>query len=203
MGLAFLITSENLQILSERKVLKQAEYSALLDASSLLSTAQAEGARILREAQDIYETKLREGHVRGVEQGKREHAEKAYAEALNAARTLDGLRETMAEIVVKAVRAIVGQIDAKAMFETALRRIDALVRDEAFLVVRVAPVCRDAVTEAIEHVWPERKAQPIRIVTESGLREDQCIVETPSGMIDAGLDVQIDALRTALRQRVI
>ncbi len=30
MGLAFLITTENLQLLSERKVLKEAEYAALL-----------------------------------------------------------------------------------------------------------------------------------------------------------------------------
>ncbi|MEK7890358.1 HrpE/YscL family type III secretion apparatus protein, partial [Burkholderia contaminans] len=32
MGLAFLITSDNLQLLSERKVLKEREYAALLDA---------------------------------------------------------------------------------------------------------------------------------------------------------------------------
>lgn len=208
MGLAFLITSENLQILSERKVLKQSEYSALLDAGSLLSTAQTERQRILDEAQQGYERTLREGHAQGVEQGKREYAQQACGAALDAARTLDGLRETIAGIVVKAVRTIVGESDPRVLYETALRRIDALVREEAFLVVRVAPACREAVAAALQHVWPERMASvtpavtpPIRIVTDSRLSEEQCIVETPSGTLDVGLDAQIDALRAAIRQR--
>ncbi|HYS63147.1 MAG TPA: type III secretion system stator protein SctL [Paraburkholderia sp.] len=207
MGLAFLITSENLQILSERKVLKQSEYSALLDAGSLLSTAQTERQRILDEAQQGYERRLREGHAQGVEQGKREYAQQACGAALDAARTLDGLRETIAGIVVKAVRTIVGETDSRALYETALRRIDALVRDEVFLVVRVAPACREAVAAALQQVWPERMASgtsaasPIRIVTDSRLNEEQCIVETPSGTLDVGLDAQIDALRAAIRQR--
>jgi type III secretion protein L len=207
MGLAFLITSENLQILSERKVLKQSEYSALLDAGSLLSTAQAERQRILDEAQRGYERRLREGHAQGVQQGKREYAQQACGAALDAARTLDGLRDTIAGIVVKAVRTIVDESDPRALYETALRRIDALVRDEAFLVVRVAPACRDAVAAALQQVWPQRvasgagAASPIRIVTDSRLNEEQCIVETPSGTLDVGLDAQIDALRAAIRQR--
>jgi type III secretion protein L len=50
MGLAFLITSDNLQILSERKVLKEAEYSALLEASSVIDAARTEAARMARQA---------------------------------------------------------------------------------------------------------------------------------------------------------
>jgi type III secretion protein L len=209
MGLAFLITSENLQILSERKVLKQSEYSALLDAGSLLATAQTERQRILDEAQQGYERRLREGHAEGVEQGRREYAQQACGAALDAARTLDGLRDTIAGIVVKAVRAIVDESDPRTLYETALRRIDALVRDEAFLVVRVAPACRDAVAAALQQAWPQRMgtgagagaASPVRIVTDSRLSEEQCIVETPSGTLDVGLDAQIDALRAAIRQR--
>ena len=50
MGLAFLITSDNLRLLSERKVLKEAEYAALLDAASVIETAQQEAARIVERA---------------------------------------------------------------------------------------------------------------------------------------------------------
>ena len=38
MGLAYLITSDRLQLLCERKVLKEAEYSALLDSARLIET---------------------------------------------------------------------------------------------------------------------------------------------------------------------
>ena len=46
MGLAFLISTDHLQLLSERKVFKEAEYAALLDAAAVLDAARAEEVRI-------------------------------------------------------------------------------------------------------------------------------------------------------------
>jgi type III secretion protein L len=204
MGLAFLITTENLQLMSERKVLKQHEYSALLDADSLVASAQAERARILEDAERVFEEKRAEGHALGFDEGRREYAQKTCGAALDAARTLDALRETMAKIVVKAVRQIIGPADPRALFEQSLRRIDALVRDEPLLVMRVPPAQREAAADALARAWPERAAtQRVRIVPDDALRADQCVIETPSGSIDAGLDAQLDALMAAIRQRAL
>ena len=56
MGLAFLITTENLQLLSERKVLKENEYAALLDASvgiiALRDAMRAHDEEIVHEIAD-------------------------------------------------------------------------------------------------------------------------------------------------------
>ncbi|MEQ5842614.1 hypothetical protein BWP39_22695 [Paraburkholderia acidicola] len=202
MGLAFLITSENLQILSERKVLRQHEYSALLDAGSLVSTAQAERARILEDAEKVFEQKRSEGHALGLEEGRQEYAQKACGAALDAARTLDALRETMAKIVVKAVRQMIGPVDPRTVLEQSLRRIDALVREEPMLVLRVPPEQREAADAALARAWPERAAShAVRVVPDDTLQADQCVIETASGSIDAGLDAQLDALAAAIRQR--
>lgn len=202
MGLAFLITSENLQILSERKVLKQHEYSALLEAGALVTTAQNERARILEEAERVFEAKREEGLALGLEEGRREYAQKACGAALDAARTLDALRETMARIVVKAVRQMVGPVDPRTLLEQSLRRVEALVREESMLVMRVPPAQRDAAAAALAQAWPERMmSHKVRVVPDDTLRDDQCVIETPSGSIDAGFDAQIEALTAAIRQR--
>jgi len=201
MGLAFLIKGESLQLLSERKVLKGHEYSALLDANDILRVAREEREKMLQDAEQYYQQRLREGFEEGLKRGERDYATRTCSSALDAAQTLESMRTMMAEMVVKAVRTMVGQFDMSALFTMALKRIEGLVRDEPFLVVRVAPNCVEMMKEAIASAWSSREtSRPVRVVGDSALAADACVVETPSGTIDASLDVQIDALRDAIRR---
>jgi type III secretion protein L len=212
MGLAFLITGENLQMLSERRVLKEHEYSALLDANSIVTTAKKEAERIVADAEARKEQMQRQGYDEGFARGEREGAERAYAATLDTAHALALSRRKMADMVVRGLRELVGEFERERIFELALKRIDAYVRDEAFLVVRVAPdsvdVMKQAVTnrrEAMEQEAQDEaaatRAQAIRVVSDASLGIDDCIVETPAGSIDARLSTQIDAIRSAIEAR--
>ena len=212
MGLAFLITSENLQMLSERRVLKEHEYAALLDANSIVLTAKKEAERIVADAQRHKDETLRRGYDEGFARGEREGAERAAAAALDTAHALALSREKMADMVVRGLRALVGEFERERIFEVALRRIDAFVRDEAFLVVRVAPDSVDAMKQAVAHhreamageahaAAAAVRAQAVRVVADTSLGSGDCIVETPAGSIDARLSTQIDAIRSAIEAR--
>lgn len=202
MGLAFLITSENLQILSERKVLKENEYAALLEANTIIATAQKERERILQEAQRQYEQKELLGYRDGVARGQLEYARKAFASALDSASQLRALRQTMADMVVRAVTELADELEPRHLFAAALRRIEALVRDEAFVVLRVAPSQEGALREALAKVWQrDLNAQPVKVVADPSLADTACVAQTPSGEIDASLEIQITALRQAILQR--
>jgi type III secretion protein L len=214
MGLAFLITGENLQMLSERRVLKEHEYSALLDANSIVTTAKKEAERIVADAERRKEEMLRQGYAEGFERGEREGAARAYAAALDTAHALALSRRKMADMVVRGLRELVGEFERERIFELALKRIDAFVRDEAFLVVRVAPDSVDVMKQAIanrrqameneSHAHADAaalRAQAIRVVADASLGNDDCVVETPAGSIDARLSTQIDAIRTAMEAR--
>ena len=212
MGLAFLITGENLQMLSERRVLKEHEYSARLDANSIVTTAKKEAERIVADAEQRQEQMLRQGYDEGFERGEREGAARAFAAALDTAHALALSRRKMADMVVRGLRELVGEFERERIFELALKRIDAYVRDEAFLVVRVAPdsvdVMKQAVANRREAMAGEAhddaaalRAQAIRVVADASLGNDDCVVETPAGSIDARLSTQIDAIRTAIDAR--
>jgi type III secretion protein L len=212
MGLAFLITSENLQMLSERRVLKEHEYCALLDANSIVLTAKKEAERIVADAERRKDEMLRQGYDEGFARGVREGAERAAAAALDTAHALALSREKMADMVVRGLRALVGEFDTARIFEVALTRIDAFVSEEAFLVVRVAPDSVDAMKQAVtrhrEAMAGEAhaadaavRAQAVRVVADASLGSGDCIVETPAGSIDARLSTQIDAIRSAIETR--
>jgi type III secretion protein L len=200
MGLAFLITSDNLQLLSERKVLKEREYAALLDASAVIATAREEAQRIVEAAQREFDARRDAGYEEGLRRAQQEHAAQAYSQALAAAKTMESMKDAMAEIVVKAVRAIVGETNTQRLYEAALARILPLVRDEPFLIVHVAPGRRDEMDAALAGAAMQQLRSRIRVVEDAQIAAQACTVETPSGRIDASLDLQIDALRQAIRR---
>lgn len=214
MGLAFLITGENLQMLSERRVLKEHEYSALLDANSIVNTAKKEAERIVADAQARKEQVLRQGYDEGFARGEREGAERAFSATLDTAHALALSRRKMADMVVRGLRELVGEFTRERIFELALKRIDAFVHDEAFLVVRVAPDSVEAMKQAVAnhreamaneaHAHADAaamRAQAVRVVADASLDNRDCIVETPAGSIDARLSTQIDAIRSAIGAR--
>ena len=201
MGLAFLITTENLQLLSERKVLKEAEYAALLDASQVVATAQAEARRIAQQAQASAAESERRGHEEGLQRAQSEYAQRLVGDAMASQRQLHALRETMAGIVVKAVGQFLSDADPAEQFEAALLRVDSLIRHEPFVTVRVAPSQEDTLREVLAHMLEEsRWGMDVAVQPDPSLAEGACIVHTASGTLEIGIDAQLEAFRRALMQ---
>ncbi|WP_457446100.1 type III secretion system stator protein SctL [Roseateles sp. P5_E4] len=201
MGLAFLITTDNLQLLSERKVLKEAEYAALLDASAVVEAARQEARRIEQQARQQAEDSRRQGHEQGLEAARAEYAQQLVGEALAAQRQLQALRAAMAQIVAQAVRQFLGEADPAALLETALRRVDTLVRHEPFVMLRVAPAQEEHVRTALRQLGGELPwAQALAVVADPALPAQACVLQTPSGTLQIGVDAQLDAFRAAVER---
>jgi type III secretion protein L len=203
MGLAFLITSENLQLLSERKVLKEAEYAALLDASALVDTARQEARRIVAQAQQQADDSRRQGYEEGLRNAKAEYAQRLAADTLASQRQLHALRAAMAQIVVKAVGQFVGEADPAALYEAALLRVDSLVRHEPFITMRVAPSQEAALRQALARLGSGAHAQGglnATVVPDPALPEGECVVQTASGSLEIGIGAQLEAFRRALER---
>lgn len=201
MGLAFLITSEHLLMLSERKVLKEAEYAALLDAASVVEVAGEEARRILGRAVDEADVARRRGYDEGLERARVEQARRMVSDALAAEQQLRAVRGAMARIVARAVEQFVAQADPAELLGAALQRVDTLIREEPFVTVRVAPRQEANLRRALERLgddagWIAR----LSIVPDSTLGDDACVLLTPSGSLAIGLDAQIEAFRAAVER---
>ncbi|HYE39593.1 MAG TPA: type III secretion system stator protein SctL [Ramlibacter sp.] len=201
MGLAFLITSEKLQLLSERKVLKEAEYAALLDASGVVAAARQEARRIVQQATRQAEDARRKGYEEGVQQARAEYAQRLVSDSLASERQLRALRTSMAGIVVKAVGQFIAEADTARLFETALLRVDTLIRAEPFVTVRVAPAQESALRHALDKLRAESNwTMSVAVQPDPALSYGACSVQTASGTIEIGLDAQLEAFRRAVER---
>ncbi|HWP19162.1 MAG TPA: type III secretion system stator protein SctL [Burkholderiaceae bacterium] len=201
MGLAFLITTENLQLLSERKVLKEAEYAALLDASAVVAAARQEARRIVQQAARQAEDSKRKGYEEGLRQARAEYAQRLVSDSLASERQLRALRSSMAQIVVKAVGQFLAEADPARLFETALARVDALIRAEPFVTVRVSPAQEAAVRQALERLRAEANwSMSLAVQADPALGPGRCEVHTASGTIEIGVDAQLEAFQRAVER---
>lgn len=201
MGLAFLITTDNLQLLSERKVLKENEYAALLDASAVLDTARREAARIAQQAEDGAEASRRKGYEQGLAQARAEYARQLVSESMAVERQLHALRTSMAQIVVKAVGQFLAEADPAALFRSALVRVEALLRTESFLTVRVAPAQEADMRETLHRLRSDAAwTMAVTLTPDPDLPAGACVVQTSTGVLEIGVDAQLEAFRRAVEQ---
>lgn len=178
MGLAFLITTESLRLLSERKVLKESEYTSMLDAAGLLEAARQEGERITRQAARQAEDSRRRGYREGFAAGRAEHAQRLLTDAAALQQQLAALRTAMAQIVVKGVAQFVGETEPGLL------------------------IGREALVRAAVARWHGSGAVPpgVAIQADPALQGDDCIVQSPSGTLEIGLAAQLEAFRRAIEQ---
>ena len=199
MGLAFLISTDSLQLLSERKVFKEAEYAALLDAAAVLEAARDEAARVSEQAARDAAHALEQGRAEGLQRAQAEYAQHLAADALATQRQLQALREAMAQIVVRAVGQFMAEVDPARLLESALRRVDALLRAEPFVALRVAPPQADALRRALAALGEDAGwALGAAVSADPALADGRCVVSTASGTLEIGMDAQLEAFRKAV-----
>jgi type III secretion protein L len=201
MGLAFLITTENLQLLSERKVLKENEYAALLDASAVVETARREARRIVQQSTQDAEASRKQGYEEGLLRAKAEYATQLVTDTMAAERQLHALRASMAQIVVKALGQFIADADPAALLEAALLRVDTLIRHEPFITVRVAPAQEASLREVLARLRAEANwTMTVSLVADAALPAGACVVQTASGVLEIGVDAQLEAFRRAVER---
>lgn len=200
MGLAFLIIGDKLQLLSERKVLKEHEYAALLDAGGLVQAARGEADDIVAAARAQARQSLQKGYDEGWEAARLAHAQRTVAAALQAQSQLRGLRETMARLVVKGIEQIASGLPADSLMEMALERVDAMLRHESFILLRVAPAQEHDVRQALARLGARVNwAGLAQVQVDEELNDGDCVVQTASGSLDIGLDAQLATIERALQ----
>ena len=168
-------------------------------ADAMLAEARARAGDLLAHAQARFD----EAQRRGREQGLRDAAAQWTAQALDAAEaTRRGLvrqSDRLSAIVSLAIERVIEQEDRAALFRRSLRTITKLLRDAPMLTLRVPEGDRDSAQRAVDSVTAEMSTTlPIEIVADAAMPVGACRFESDRGVIDAGLDTQLAAIRRAV-----
>lgn len=199
MGLVVLIDEERLRLLGERRVIKAAEYALLLDAQAALNGAREEARRMAGEAKSVIEEHCRMGYEQGLEHGRNAWAQRLCEAALESHATLQQLKSTVADVVVRAVREIVQTVDPEELWAATFARIEPMVRDQVTIKVCVAPQEAEAAYNAMLATWGHLHPA-LRLEPDANVGQGACVIETPGGTVEAGLQSQLELLRNVLSQ---
>ena len=168
-------------------------HQCIVAAEDALAEAEAEG----RRAVDAAATRGREA---GEAEGRRAAAA-LMAETVAAAHGyLQDVQGRLADIVLGAVRRVLGEFDDE---ELVLRLVRQLVREaegESRVRLRVSPSRLAAVRDGARALQAEFGVELIDVLADVDVEADGCRVETPRGFVNTGIGAQLDALRAALER---
>lgn len=183
---------------SSSRVVRSDDYLVWHDAQTVLDQARADAEAVRESAKDEYERERARGYRDGLESARIEAAEKMIE---NVGRTIDyfeKVEDRMTQLVMQAMRKIVGGFDDSSRVITVVRGALSAVRNQKQVIVRVPPDREGMLKLAVNDLLA---AYPgigyLDLVPDARLSGDACILETEIGVVEGSLDAQIDALGRA------
>jgi type III secretion protein L len=199
MALAILIDREDLRVTSDRKIIKASEYLTLADAQCVLARADREAEAVLAAAKSCYEEQRIKGYEDGLARAQRAMAAEIAAIAAHRARLLQSLQTTLVDAVMGGLARILHDVDQQWFFEQALRQVASFIRSEKSLTLRVCPAQEGAARAAVDAMMRGSDTPAFVLVSvDESLALGACVLESESGVVDASLETQLEAIRRSL-----
>ena len=161
----------------------------------------AEGSQVLAEAAEqsrrAYAAAVERGRQAGEAQG-REASAALMAEAAAGARDFWRRSERrLADIVIEAVRRIIGEFDDAEAVAGVVRQLLEQAADEGRIRVRVAPGQIGTIRGQVRAL-PGGGSDAVEIIADAGVAAGACRMETEIGFVETSVEAQLEALRAAV-----
>ncbi len=155
-----------------------------------------------KEVDQAFEEAKKQGYATGRQAAVEEWQSRTIEMLSNARHIQSRMRWRLSELVARAVEHIVHTTDRRALFERAMTTLEHISDGASLLHVSVHPDEVDAAQKAFDGFSKEWSARgqliKVMVRAEAGLAPGSCVCESEFGMIDASLDVQLKAMRSAL-----
>ncbi|MDR3096676.1 MAG: type III secretion system stator protein SctL [Paraburkholderia sp.] len=175
---------------------------ARAEAAGLVDEARNEAARIAQDARRDYAEASEQGYRDGCERALADWMERLAQAADAQSRMQASMRERLANIVASAVEQIVRVESHEALFERALATVDRIVDGATYLRVAVSPGDYEDAKATFDRLaarWRDLGQMiPLSVVADKQLEPGSCVCETDFGTVDASLDMQLRAMRSAV-----
>lgn len=190
------VDTDNLNLVPGQKILKSADYMHFLESEHLIQAAQAKAARIIRDAELVYEKEKKRGYEDGQLVAKQTCAEVILDTVAQCNRYYLSSEVKLAEAVLACVSKILQGFDDVDVTLAVVKEALQLVSNQKQVILRVNPEQLIQIKERVSEVlsgFPE--VGYVDVVADGRLKNGGCILETEVGIIDASIDVQLQVLK--------
>lgn len=170
-----------------------------IDDRNLISRAQ-------EEADQIKESAAKEGYKAGLEEARNDILDlrESITDFISAKKEVfEYIAPDILEISVEIARKIIKkelEQDPQAIITMILEVMENLSKDETKITIRVNPMQADLVREELPKALSAKGTEArITVTADDSVETGGCVFLTSNGIIDAGLDTQLEILKEALK----
>jgi type III secretion protein L len=185
------------------RVLQAADYALLLEGEAVLAKAEAEAEETARQARIAYEEERARGYDDGLMEGKMEMAERMIDTVVSGVDYLEGLDATIVDLVMNAMHKVIDGFDDRERVMGLVRKALGYARSQRRVLLRVCPEDAEIVQAEMSTLLRDFPGIGVLdVVTDPRMKKGDCVLESELGLIDAGLDVQMAAIRKAFQTQL-
>jgi len=197
-----LLKKKTFAVETDDPVVAPEDAAALVRAEEIVAAAEAEAACLLERARADAETEKKRGYEDGLEEGRGEILSQKLALVDESLRYMSSVEGRVTDVVLNALSKCVSEIgDRELVVQIVKKSMQAVVRTQQQLTVRTAaemvPVVRERLGAILADYPSVAKAD---VVADERLTGAACIVETESGMVEASVEGQLEAIRQSMRK---
>jgi type III secretion protein L len=181
------------------KIIRRAEHIAFLDAQGLIQRAHEDAARLVEQARETYRSERERGYAEGLHAARVEQAAAMLDVSRRTADYLKDIERDIADLVVGALRRIVGDFDATDRALIVVRSALAMLRRQKNVLLRMHTDDAAAVRQHMQALLARFPGVDyLDVVPDDRFPRGACRMETSIGTIETSLDEQLDVLQRAL-----
>ena len=199
-----LVNKQNVQIVSDRRLVKAADVATVRTAEEIIAAAEAEAARIREEAKAAFEAEKKKGYEKGLADGKLEISMQKLDLVDSSVAFMESVEDKMADVVLKALRSCVVEIGDKEMVVQIVRKtMNAVIRTQRQVTLKVAPEMVEVVRARVAELKAAYTTiETLDVVEDSRLKGTACLLETEAGVAEASADTQIAAIEKSIQRHI-
>ncbi len=186
----------------DTKVLKPSDRVNYVQASQLIEQAEAKAAQIIQDAEKIYEQRKVEGYKDGLSEVQMEHVEKIMETVISSVTFIENIESTLVDVVVSSIRKVMNSCSKEELAEQVVHKALNNIRSNQKALLRVCPEDEKTVKTFLANMLTGDGSGFIDVISDPRLERTSCILESELGVVDASLDVQLQALEHAFKAKI-
>ena len=185
----------------ESRVVRAEDYQAWVEGADFLEAAKAHAAEIEAEARQAYEAEKQRGYADGMAAAAAKAVEQQFDMVTATVAWYERVETQMAELVMQCTEKILGELDDIQLVSRVVHSAMRVMRNQKQVTLRVNPDLVDPVRKQIAEIMAGYPGVSfVEVTADARLRRGGCILESELGIVDASVEVQLDALRHALKR---
>ena len=204
-----LIDNNRLKVSPSSKLIKAESYSDIVKAEDILfkvrtkadqilRAAKEEAKKIERDAKSAYASEYEKGYNDGLEKAKQEMASQINATILKSEHYIHNLEETITALVLDTVRKVIDALDQSELINALVKKALTVMKNKKQIKLKVSPIHVDFLNEKITEILTAFPyIDGIEVLADERLAQNQLVLESPVGIVDASIETQLAAIQDA------